>query len=184
MSVTTDDRRVRRTRRLLHEAFINLVLEKGFERLTVQDILDRADVGRSTFYSHFRDKEALLMSCFDDVRDGLRGEPGWPDPAAVIFRHAHRHRQVYQALCGRKGGAVVHRNLSRLIGEAVRDHLGPQLRAAGSDMPADVVTEFYVSATLGLLTWWIEHDFRDGPARLAAIHQRLVAPGIKAALSP
>ncbi|MBO0803611.1 MAG: TetR/AcrR family transcriptional regulator [Nocardiopsaceae bacterium] len=55
------DRRVRRTRALLHQALIELILEKGYGRITVQDILDRADVGRSTFYSHYRDKDALLL---------------------------------------------------------------------------------------------------------------------------
>src|ERR1700754_1124415 len=67
-----DDRRVRRTRRLLREALIALVAERGYERVTVQDVLDRADVGRSTFYAHFRDKEALFASCFDDLRADLR----------------------------------------------------------------------------------------------------------------
>jgi hypothetical protein len=59
------DRRVRRTHRLLHQALMSLVLEKKYEAVTVQDILDRADVGRSTFYTHFGDKDELL-------RDGLR----------------------------------------------------------------------------------------------------------------
>src|SRR5262245_47433680 len=119
------DRRVRRTRRTLHEALIALILEKGYERVTVQDILDRADVGRSTFYTHFRDKEALLLTSFDGVRDELRREldavgPGQPmadpaRPAAALFAHAHRNRRVYQALCGRQGGTVVHQHLHRLL---------------------------------------------------------------------
>src|ERR1700757_5499961 len=68
------DRRVRRTRKLLHDAFLALVLEKGYEKTTIQDILDRADVGRSTFYVHFRDKEALLTSSFDGMGDQLENE--------------------------------------------------------------------------------------------------------------
>jgi AcrR family transcriptional regulator len=177
----TDDRRIRRTRRLLHDAFTNLVLEKGYDRLTVQDILDRADVGRSTFYAHFRDKEALLMSCFDELRAGLED---LPDPATAIFHHAHRHRRVYQALCGKKGGSIVHRHLNRLIGDAVRRRLEPKLAAAGSDLPAEVVAEYYASATLGLLMWWVERDFHGGPARMAAMQQRLIAPGLHAVLTP
>jgi AcrR family transcriptional regulator len=58
------DRRVQRTRRLLHKAFMSLILEKKYESITVQEILDRADVGRSTFYMHFRDKDELLVSGF------------------------------------------------------------------------------------------------------------------------
>ena len=97
------DRRVRRTRRILLDAFIALVLERGYDGLTVQDILDRADVGRSTFYAHYRDKETLLLSCFDGVRGDLTAAfaAGAPDPAAVVFAHAHAHRDVYKVLCGR-----------------------------------------------------------------------------------
>ena len=68
------DRRVRRTRKLLHDAFLELVIEKGYEKITIQDILDRADVGRSTFYVHYRDKEALLTASFDGMRDQLESE--------------------------------------------------------------------------------------------------------------
>src|ERR1700739_3920091 len=68
------ERGVRRTRKLLHDAFLELVIEKGYEKTTIQDILDRADVGRSTFYVHYRDKEALLMASFDEMRDQLEGE--------------------------------------------------------------------------------------------------------------
>jgi AcrR family transcriptional regulator len=185
------DRRVRRTRRILHEALTTLVLEKGYEHITIQDILDRADVGRSTFYAHFRDKEALLVACFDGMRDELHHEFAamTPDtgadpagPAAVVFHHAHRHRSVYKALCGKTGGNLVYRHLNRLIGDLMREHLQPRLAAAGPDLPADVVAEFYTNATLGLLMWWINHDFRYGPTRIAAMHQRLTAPGMRAAL--
>jgi AcrR family transcriptional regulator len=183
------DRRVRRTRRILRDALTSLILEKGYDHITVQDILDRADVGRSTFYSHFTDKEALLMACFDGVRAELAAEftanpPGAASdpagPVAALFQHAHRHRRVYKALCGRKGSHLVYRNLNQLIGDLVRQHLRP---AAGAGMPVDLVAEVYASATVGLLSWWVDHDFRPGPARIAAMHEQLTGPGVRAALS-
>lgn len=185
------DRRVRRTRRIIGDAFVALILERGYERITVQDILDRADVGRSTFYAHYRDKEALLTAAFDDMRDALRADlaamtPGvQPDPtspAGAIFDHAYRHRAIYQALCGRQGGNLVYRHLRHLVGDLLREHLRPHLTAAGSDLPVDVVAEFYTSAALGLLTWWVDHDFRHGPTELAHMYQRLAAPGLLTAL--
>lgn len=190
--MTDSDRRVRRTRRLLAEALVSLVLEKGYEKISVQHILDRADIGRSTFYAHFRDKEAPLMSCFDDLREELKHAletmtpqaPSDPaNPASVLFAHAYQHRRVYQALCGKQGGNIVHRYLHRLIGELLREHLRPHLSPAGSDLPADAVAEFYSSATIGLLTWWIDQGFRDGPARITAVHHRLATPGVMAALA-
>src|ERR1700741_782405 len=63
-ATAAQDRRVRRTRAALRDAFLALVSEKGYEKITIQDILDRADVGRSTFYVHYRAKEALLIALF------------------------------------------------------------------------------------------------------------------------
>ncbi len=166
------DRRVRRTRRTLQESLTSLILEKSYERITVQDVLDRADVGRSTFYTHFRDKDTLLMACFDGVREELLrefSEAGDAD-AEPLFLHAHRHRRVYKALCGKKnGGGMVHVQLKRMIADAVRR----QHETSGSDLPADAVAEYRASATLGLLMWWIDTDFREPVARVIRLHRRL-----------
>ncbi|GAA3851897.1 TetR/AcrR family transcriptional regulator [Streptomyces coacervatus] len=186
------DRRVRRTRRTLHDALIELVLERAYERITVQDILDRADVGRSTFYAHFRDKDALLVAGFDEMREELRREldamsPSTPPsdparPAAIIFEHAYRHQRVYLALCGRQGGNLVYRHLHRLIGDLAREHLRPHLAAAGTELPAEVVAEFYTSSVLALLAWWVDQGFPRDPDWLARAHQTLAVPGLLAAL--
>ncbi len=170
-----EDRRVRRTRRALHEALISLVLDRGYERLTVQDILDRADVGRSTFYAHYRDKEALLTATFDDMREQLEREAGDEAPlhpgrpAELIFSHAHRNRRVYQALCGRQGGQAVQRHLHRMVRDLLRDAIAP----ADPALPVELVAEFHTSATLGLLLWWIDQDFAHGPEWLAAAYRSL-----------
>jgi len=185
IGVVAPDRRVRRTRKLLHDAFLSLVIEKGYEKTTIQDILDRADVGRSTFYIHYQDKEALLMASFDEMRDQLQREladipaAGPIDvtlPATLLFEHAYRNQRVYRALCGHQGGALVQRYLRRLIGDLLRQRLRPQLGQTGPDVPADVAAEFYTSAVLGLLVWWIDHEFCNGPTWLAATYQTLAHP--------
>jgi AcrR family transcriptional regulator len=186
------DRRVRRTRRILNEALIALIVEKGYSKITVQDILDRADVGRSTFYAHFRDREALLVACFDNVRDELRQEidamtpdaspPDPARPAAAIFAHAQRRRPVYRALCGKQGGAIVIGHLHGLVRGLLQEHLQPHLAAAGSDLPVEVVAEFYASATIGLLSWWVDRDFPYEPSHLTQMYRRLATPGMLAVL--
>lgn len=185
------DRRVRRTQRILHEALISLILDQGYERLTVQDILDRADVGRSTFYSHYRDKDDLLLSSFAAMREELRREldsmrPGHvadpARPAAIIFEHAYRHRRVYQALCGRRGGTLVQRHLHDQIRLLVTDHLRPHLATAGCRLPAEIVAEFYTSSALGLLGWAVDHGFPHTSAWLADAHRTLAIPGLLTSL--
>src|SRR5262245_57855262 len=100
MEVERVDRRVRRTRRLLREALLSLTLEKGYDQVTVQEVLDRADVGRATFYAHFTDKDDLLISGLLELRDSLREQlatmvrsdgstrPEHPDLTRVLFEHA------------------------------------------------------------------------------------------------
>jgi AcrR family transcriptional regulator len=190
--VVEQDRRVRRTRRALHEALIALVLERGYDRLTVQDVLDRADVGRSTFYAHYRDKDALLTATFDDMREQLRREVAAPRPgdrfdparpAELIFEHAHRNQRVYRALCGRRGGSAVQRHLHRMVAEVLTAHLGPHLPADGAEpVPVEVVVEFCTSAALGLLVWWVDRGLPGDPRRLAADYRTLCLPGVRAAL--
>jgi AcrR family transcriptional regulator len=185
------DRRVRRTRANLTDALVSLVLERGYDRVTVQDILDRADVGRSTFYAHFRDKESLLLSCFDGLRDDLGlalaeladgPEPLDPRvPTIGLFEHAYRNRRMYRALCGRTGGAIVSRHLHTLVAAALRAHLEPHVAAAGSPVPADAMAEFYTSALLGMLVWWVGQDFPHGPGHIASLYGQLAIPGIRAA---
>jgi AcrR family transcriptional regulator len=184
-----ENRRVRRTRRALTDALVSLVLEKGYEKLTVQDILDRSDVGRSTFYAHYRDKESLLLACFDDMERQLRSEiaqrapsdASFPPalPVAKVFAHAYRHQRIYRALNGKQGGNTVQRYLHGLVGALLAENLRPQLHSNSSDdMPAEVVAEFYTAAALGLLTWWIDHNFCRGPAWLTAVYEELAAHGL------
>ncbi|WP_308465263.1 TetR/AcrR family transcriptional regulator [Rathayibacter soli] len=187
------DRRVRRTRKALHETFISLVLEKGYDQLTVQDILDRADIGRSTFYAHYRDKEALLTACFDGVREQLTSEfdalttAGLPievyRPAELIFDHAYRNQRIYRAICGRNGGGIVLRYLHTLIVDVLLEHLRRQANASVSgdrvadSTPDEVAAEFYAAATVGLLAWWIDQDFARDPRSLATDFRRLAGRG-------
>jgi AcrR family transcriptional regulator len=108
------DRRINRTRKLMHEALMALIVEKGYEAVTVQDILDRADVGRSTFYAHFRDKDALCLSGFDHLRtlfeqqqqSLLAAKHDGKDPEfnmiLELFRHVGQHHTLYKAIAGQQ----------------------------------------------------------------------------------
>ena len=150
------DRRVRRTRRALLTALVELVLDKGYDRITVQDILDRADIGRSTFYAHFRDKESLLLAAFDDLRLDLELDAPTGDivrPVQALYEHANQRQVVYQALCGRRAGSLVHRHLHDLLVAQLTSRL------PGGPIPPAVAAEYYASAALGLLTWWIDTNF-------------------------
>ncbi|KAF0845629.1 TetR/AcrR family transcriptional regulator [Nocardia caishijiensis] len=119
------DRRVRRTRDALHRALIELMIERGYERVTVSDIIERADVGRSTFYAHYRDKDDLLLvSCTEFLRREIAHTADTFSPLGslrVLFQLAGRYPEVYRPLVGPKAATgVIHayrRGVAQLIAE-------------------------------------------------------------------
>ncbi|MTE11795.1 TetR/AcrR family transcriptional regulator [Nocardia aurantiaca] len=145
------DRRVRRTRTALHRALIELMQEQSYARITVQDIIDRADVGRSTFYAHYRDKDDLLLvSCIEHVRAEIaaqlaryQGEPPPLAPVEILFRLIAAHPDVYRPLVGQRANATVLRSIRQMYAELLSEHLGARL---GSD-PVEA------AATLAFLSW-------------------------------
>lgn len=191
------DRRVLRSRRLLQEALVALILERGYSAVTVQHVLDRADVGRATFYTHFANKEALLLSVFAEMREALRAEIIAMSPAKAasmkegfglvqpLFAHAEQHRRLYRALLGSSAGAILLRYLHAALALPLRDHLEAAcaergLTATGSIAP---IVAGFVSATLGVLVWWIEEDAPHSPAAMDLLVERLLGPGIEAVLT-
>src|SRR5215468_9576608 len=119
----TEDRRVQRTRQSLRDALIELMIEKGYEEVTVQDIIDRANVGRSTFYAHFLDKQHLFLSGFEQLRVELAQQqraaaavPGTPGLSFSrgMFEHVQGYLRVYQALIGKQSGMIVAEHLQQM----------------------------------------------------------------------
>jgi AcrR family transcriptional regulator len=194
-----EDRRVRRTRRLLREALVALILEKGYDRVTVQDVLDRADLGRATFYAHFRDKDDLLVSGFEALRESLRqhlarvarlprADEHRPVDglglAGALFDHAGQQRRLYRALVGRRGGAAVLKHAREQFTALVREHLEEAAanRQAAPPVPLEVTVQFVVSAFLGVLTWWLDSDPPHTAEQIGRMFEQLAIPGVRAGL--
>jgi AcrR family transcriptional regulator len=179
------DRRAARTRRALHGALMSLILRKGYEAITVQDIIDEADVARSTFYAHYTGKEDLLRSGFQTLRAELaeaqraaRGESE-DEPlgfSLAMFEHASGYTDVYRALVGGRGGAVAINEIRRVLSEMVKKELSGVRHDEA--VPHEVRIQFVVSAFLTVLTWWLEQRPKLTPSQVAMIFRRLVIKGI------
>lgn len=183
MKKMKQDRRVERTRRILSEALMSLIIEKGYEKTTVQDIIDRANVGRSTFYAHFLDKDALLRSGFDNLRDALSkkgtgGKDGW-DVALDLFQHAGSHYPLYKAMVGKHSWNMIRQYANKFLFTLIKEHLKPKMSAKKkATVPLDIVVQYIVSSFLALLTWWLEQNMPSTAEEMTEMFKRLTKPGV------
>ncbi|WP_433252661.1 TetR/AcrR family transcriptional regulator [Streptosporangium sp. CA-135522] len=176
---------MRRTRRMVQEALVALILEKGYEAVTVTDIIDRADVGRSTFYSHFTDKQDVLLSNLNELaflhRPPVGGSRELFAFSRPMFEHVREQERLMRALLGRRGGGPVHAYGERLLADLVRQ----ELLAAGAPASAalDLLVVCVVGAFMGLLRTWADGECAASPAELDAAFRAAVEPGVRAVLA-
>jgi AcrR family transcriptional regulator len=194
-----EDRRVSRTRRLLREALFALILEKGFDAVTIEEITQRADLGRTTFYLHYRDKEDLLMESIGELVDDLvtqmshlpperwRLEDGsftqMPSPAITLpFQHVTNNASLYRIILRGEGSYTVSRRLRAIIVQACETMIQvllekEQLAVLNPQAPMVVILNFLAGAWLGLVTWWLENDMPYTEEEMALMFQKLIMFG-------
>ena len=190
-----DDRRVQRTQQLLRTALVSLIEEKGFEALTVQDIIDRGNVGRATFYSHFDNKEDLLVSGLDGLRTVLKElqrqahmRTASSDERLFAFSHemfAHiaEYRKVFRAMVGKRSGALVQQLLQKIVVDLVRDDLKAMAgRRDDRSAPAEAIVQFVTGGFFGLAMLWASGKLPLSVEEVNALFRRLAMPGVKATL--
>lgn len=183
------DRRVERTRRLLTEALMELIRERSYDDVTVQDVLDRADVGRSTFYAHFRNKDHLLLG---DFGRGASADQA-PLGSFRLFHHLAENYGLYRSLAGTDGLAPVMERLEEMIRTSVRRACRERLvagdlsegsgRPEGGPAPVDleVLEGFLTGALLRTVTEWLEAGMPHPPERMQGMLETLVAGSLAAA---
>jgi len=188
------DRRVLRTRRALHEALLALVQEKRYDKITVQDIIDRADVGRSTFYAHFMDKEDLLVQGLAMFSEDLQAHIETAEDedeetehvlhSLIFFRHAYLHHDLYKAMQEGGGADVILEAGRRHLHEDIQNHLGalfPEGKAA--EIPLPVISSFLAGAMLSLLNWWLNEGRPYPPEQIDGMFQQLAMHGVEKLLN-
>lgn len=176
------DRRSQRTRHLVGEAFVQLLREKGYSTITVSDIIQRADIGRSTFYSHFRDKEDLFLAQLDRVIEALSHH--MPDqreipffPSLGLFRHVGEEYELYKAILWTPGIDLFVKHLQNSLSDRIEQ--GFQERGRKFEIPIPVMASFIAGSFLTLLQWWLENKMIYSPEQMDAMFKKLTMAGIE-----
>lgn len=197
MKKMTEDRRTQKTRKALSAALISLMNEKSYESIAVQEILDRADIGRSTFYTHYRDKNELLVDGLQGLREFLRNaqEAASADSAhgyekvigfsLAMFEHAYDHKEVFFSLVGGQGWNIVSRNLEDIIVQLMKKEA--RLLYTGksdSTIPFDLFIDFLGATFISVITWWAHYKKPISPKEIDTLFRALVIPALTDNLKP
>jgi AcrR family transcriptional regulator len=176
------DRRVARTRALLQDALVTLIPERGYAPITVEDICEKADIARSTFYTHYAGKAELRSATIDAHLRSLSTPPpstlsetsGRPFKfSRPMFEHAHAFRSLHRALLA-SSGDTIHDKFRERIRRAVRSEL-IEKRIGDAGVPLEFSIQFISGAFLAVLAWWIAADTDLSPAQVDALFQQMAA---------
>jgi AcrR family transcriptional regulator len=197
MSKTTKratDRRIPRTQAMLQQALISLIAKQDYEAITITDICDAANVGRSTFYAHYTSKDDLKRSGFDSLRRVLAGRQRAALSATgetqerylafslPMFEHARDHIHLYRALVGSRGGALSLKSIRQMLSELVRSELGASAGKGNEEaIPRELVVQYVVGAYMAVLIWWLDGGAKLPADRIDPMFRRLATRGIATA---
>jgi AcrR family transcriptional regulator len=181
------DERARRTRDRLGSAFVALIHEKPIENVTVQDVLNRAKVGRSTFYLHFRDKNDLLlsqlevfletMSTFLSVRKEMSDRVA---PVAEMFDHIKNQEKLYRILAGAGRLNDFFDLAEGYIARGIENRLRVSKRLPKIPQGELAARAFALAGSLlSLLRWWLDRGSKESPGEMDELFHRMVWKGLQ-----
>lgn len=176
MTQSASNLRVRRTQKLLREALIELIEERGFDALTIGELTERAMVSRAAFYRNYQDKYALVEQIFEEAMNVLLNAVGEmhpeqhpPEGWVTFFEHIAKYERLYRALLGSKGSPWFVRKMRASLADLVKAH-GNGHRPAGqpvltfsNELVPDLVSTMVVEA----VTWWLEQGMPSTPREIA-----------------
>ena len=200
---TKTDRRVQRTRRALRNALLELIKEKEYDAISVEEITQRANLGRATFYLHYKDKEDLLVDEFNEIVNErartISDIPfsAWlpaldPDnvaenkpaiPLLMAFQHVNNHADLYRILLKSEKSDRTLERIRKIISQAISEFMQKKLENDPIpilfEVPIDLLAAYFSGALLSCVDWWFEQELSYTPEEMTRMFQRLFFPGAR-----
>jgi AcrR family transcriptional regulator len=182
------DQRVRRTRDALGDALVELMHQKPFADITVQHVLDRAGVSRSTFYTHFSDKDDLFLSDMEDFLEAMAfalsrqgDKSNRVAPVRELFSHVAEWHKFHTALVAAGKIRDFHEMGQGYFARGIEQRLGelPQSRHLASKRRSGLA-QMFAGALMSSLSWWITTGMPGLPAEMDDFYHQMVWSGVNA----
>jgi AcrR family transcriptional regulator len=181
------DRRVQRTRELLRNALMQLIQEKGYDAVTIEEITERANLGRTTFYLHYQSKDDLLLDHHAEFtahlnldrlnRAQLLGNE--PQPEMVAFlQEVSQGKTVYLAFTQAKDADIIMRNIRQRMMDNLRESLEEAFPGETPSPPLDILPRYLVGAQMTLIDWWVTNRTAYDAEQIAAMLHRLQSAAV------
>lgn len=187
------DPRVKRTRRLLREALVSLMLEKDFASITIKEITERAEVAYITFFRQFESIDQLLMEVMDE---GLAELLGYIETLAkqsgtsaletegrLIFEYIEKKADLFRILFKSQSVTRVRKKVVRNIAAIFQKSCLPLARS-GNPTATAILSNHIATSLLALIEWWLDHDMRPAPAQMGKVYKSLIIDSTVGALGP
>jgi AcrR family transcriptional regulator len=183
------DRRILKTKVALRDAMLSLMVAKGWDEMTIQEICEAANVGRSTFYLHYQSKDELLSEGLNDLRDRLAGQSAAQDGAdryflAGLLEHMAEQRDVFKAVIGRRSGHGVARRFREMVFQLVQIELERRRHPAARQ---PWIAKFVAGGTVDAMAWWADSSqpptIEEMERELDQLAQAVLGAGVSRAAS-
>ena len=178
-----NDRQSQRTRQALGDALLQLMHEKGYRAVSIKDIIDRANVGRSTFYAHYADKDDLFESQLNQMLEMLIQETPHDVseanpffPSLGLFKHVQEQWELYKILSWEFGSNLHINHLQKSISDRIEQHLLSERQRY--KLPLPVIANFLAGSLLSLMKWWLDNKMIYSPEQMDEMFRQLSLPGI------
>jgi len=188
MEHNKEDRRTRRTRQLLRDALLVLLKAKRYEDISVQDIIERADVARSTFYMHYIDKDDLLVGKWGVFASNLghhtelmaheEKDTSSMFSTRIWFHHIQAQEPILKIIARDSAMDLAMKTLHGILRNDIQAKLQKYLPENGS-APSSLVIDYMASSLMTMIKWWVKNDMPHSPQRMDEIFQGLVTPGVR-----
>ena len=196
------DRRIQRTRQSLRTALLELIKEKGYDAISIEEITERANVGRATFYLHYKDKEDLLLEEFSEMANdkvqvlseipfsawlqsqedtapagGKRPAP----PLLIVFEHIYDNSELYYILLKSEKSSRIVERIRKISTAAIVKFMETKAKTDPIPLhfkvPIEFFAAFFSGALLSTVDWWLEEEMRHTPGEITRLFQNLFFKG-------